>query len=456
MTEFDKLFHDNLKDGKAETPPFVWDNIENEIEADKRKKGAFFFFWTLGVFAILLSLGLFYWGMGGLFQQVYSTENVLTNSTSKAVVGNELSRVEEEKENGRSNVAVGNELSRVEEEKENGRSNVAAGNELSRVEEKKENGRSNVAVGNELSRVEEKKENHISNVATDNELSRVEEKKKNSTSKSAVENKLSTDKVRIITDSSTLLESENVILLLAEEVLLEKVQEKNKSKNKFEKTSFFIEAKVGYSSYKMSLWNSSFVFGDLSIRKFKSSGVNANISFGYQMSAWLNPMIGFSYNKKQSEFKYNALYDDQGYFNYDIQGNEMPLDEINDSDFLCNQYILYDIEAVFNITSFSLTLGNRFNLLQLKRIGIDLDLSYNLELTSRVDVTSISKIDVSKNLVEMFNSKVAVGLNLNYQLSRQFKLFIHAEYIFTPYNSTNFQRSDTHELINSIGLRFNF
>ena len=47
MTEFDKLFHDNLKDGESKPPPFVWDNIENEIKKDTRRNKKFFFLWSL-------------------------------------------------------------------------------------------------------------------------------------------------------------------------------------------------------------------------------------------------------------------------------------------------------------------------------------------------------------------------------------------------------------------------
>ncbi|MBL4649866.1 MAG: hypothetical protein JKY03_09050 [Aureispira sp.] len=525
MTEFDKLIQDNLKDGKAKTPSFVWDNIENEMEEEKRKKGIFFLFWPLGTLAILLSLGLLYWGTGGLSQQAYSEKNasegsfsakqqnqvlkprnfgdfptanyskkdqtnlnkensntkeaysseiLSTNSNSKRNAATGYSGVEENTENSNSKGNVATGYSGVEENTENSNSkgNVATG--YSGVEENTENSNSKGNAATGFSGVEENTENSNSKENVDTGFSGVEENTENSNLKgnvatgfSGVEENTENSNLKenvatgfsgveehITGDSSKLLENKEVLLLLAEEVVVKKAQEKNKPK----KIPFFIETKVGYSSYKMSLWNSSFVFGDLSNRKFRSSGVNASISFGYQISPWLNPMVGFNYNNKQAEFNYNALYDDEGYFSHNIQGNEMPLDEINDSDLLCNQFILYDIKAVFSITSLSLTVGNRFNLLQLKRIGIgiDLDLSYQLELISKVNVTSISKIDVSGNLTEMFNSKIAVGVNLNYQLSRQFRLFIHAEYIFKPYNLNNFHRSDTHELINSIGLRFNF
>jgi hypothetical protein len=247
------------------------------------------------------------------------------------------------------------------------------------------------------------------------------------------------------------IEDKDMMLFLASDTTIEKAEEqKTKSKK------FFVEARVGYSNYKMSLWKNSFHFGALSNRKFKSSGVNVNVTLGYQIKSWLNPIIGFNYNNKQAAFNYSALYDDDSYLSHNINGNKISLDQINDIDSLCNQYVLTDIEAAFNIGTVSVTLGNRFNLLQLKRVGIELDLSYSLEFISSINVNSISKIDVSENLTETFNSKIAAGLNINYKLSEQFKLFIHAEYIFKPYNSNNFHRSDAHELINSIGLRLNF
>ena len=500
MTEFDKLFKDNLKNGKVETPSFVWDNIENEIEEDKRKKGLFFFFRTLGILVVLLSSGFIYWVMDDLSEQtyfetivsepspsskqpnpilkpsafddsptaiyskkdqeeidkkntnkkeIYIYESLATNNNTAEDTAEGLLLSEEKEGNGNmaEDIAEGLLLSEEKEGNGNMAEDIAEGLLLSEEKEGNDNVAEDIAEGLLLS--EEKEGND--NVAEDitKELLLSEEKEGNDNVAEDITKELLLEDERI---DSMFIENEDLIILLTKEVTIEKDPRKNKPK----KTPFFIETKVGYSSYKMSLWNSSFVFGDLSNRKFKSLGLNANVSFGYQINALLNPMIGFNYNRKQAEFNYSALYDDEGYFTYNIQGNKMPLDEINDADLLCNQFILHNIKAVFNITSFSVTVGNRFNLLQLKKIGIDLDLSYSLEISSSIDVESIDKIDVSENLTEHFNSKIAAGLNINYQLSKQFKLFVQAEYIFKPYNSNNFHRSDAHELINSLGVRFNF
>ncbi len=480
MTEFDKLFKDNLKDGKVEAPSFVWDNIENEIEEEKRKKGLFFFFRTLGILVVLLSLGFVYWVIGDLSQET-QFETIVSEPNSSSKQANQILEpigfddsptaiyskkkqgdVDKKNINKKEAYVSGNLLTNVDrveglsegsllsKEKE-GDDNAAEDidKELLLSEEKEggDNGVEDISKGLLLSEEKEGDDNGVEDISEGLLLS--EEKEGDDNAVEDIEKGLLLEDER--TDSM-FIENKDLTILLTGEVAIENTLRENKPP----KRPFFIETKVGYSSYKMSLWNSSFVFGDLSNRKFKSSGLNANVSFGYQINALLNPMIGFNYNRKQSEFNYSALYDDEGYFSHNIQGNEMPLDEINDSDLLCNQFILNDIKAVFNITSFSVTVGNRFNLLQLKKIGIDLDLSYSLEISSSIEVESIDKIDVSENLREYFNSKITAGLNINYQLSKQFKLFIQAEYIFKPHNSNNFHRSDAHELINSLGLRFNF
>jgi hypothetical protein len=540
MTEFDKLFKDNLKDGKVEAPSFVWDNIENEIEEEKRKKGLFFFFRSLSILVVLLSLGFVYWVIDDLSQETYFeaivsepnssskqpnqilkpigfddsrtaiyskknqgdidknninkkksyvSENLSTNINRVEDIGKGLLLSEEKEgdDNAVEDIGKGLLLSEEKEGDDNAVEYIEKGLLLSEEKEGDDNAVEDIGKGLLLSEEKEGDDNAVEDIGKGLLLSEETEgddnaaedigkglllsegkeengngaedigkglllsegKEENGNGVEDIGKGLLLEDERI---DSMFIENKDLTILLTGEVAIENAPRKNKPK----KTPFFIEAKVGYSSYKMSLWNSSFVFGDLSNRKFKSSGLNANVSFGYQINALLNPIIGFNYNRKQAEFNYSALYDDEGYLTYNIQGNEMPLDEINDSDLLCNQFILNDIKAVFNITSFSVTVGNRFNLLQLKKIGIDLDLSYSLEVSSNIDVESIDKIDVSENLREHFNSKIAAGLNINYQLSKQFKLFVQAEYIFKPYNSNNFHRSDAHELINSLGVRFNF
>ncbi|WMX15746.1 hypothetical protein [Aureispira sp. CCB-E] len=456
MTEFDKLFRDNLKEGKAETPSFVWDNIEKEIEEKKRKKGLFFFFQMLSILLLLLSLGFIYWVIDDLpqqasFEEIVSEPNLNSkesNAIPKSTGFDELPTTIYSKKNQ-------NKIDKQYVNKkeayisENLPTDIATVEDLSKgllsLEGKEGRGIERLSEGLLLS--EGKEDKGVEDLSKG--LLLPEEKEENAEGAERIVKELLLEDECI---DSMFIENKDLAMLLTGEV----VKENDSRKNKPRKTPFFIETKVGYSSYKMSLWNSSFVFGDLSNRKFKSSGLNANISFGYQINSLLNPIVGFNYNRKQAEFNYSALYDDEGYFTYNIQGNKMPLDEINDSDLLCNQFILYDIKAVFNITSFSLTVGNRFNLLQLNKIGIDLDVSYSLEISSNIDVQSIDKIDVSEHLRERFNSKIAMGLNINYQLSQQLRLFVQAEYIFKPYNSNNFHRSNAHELINSLGLRFNF
>ena len=68
MTEFDKLFRDNLQDGTEKTPSFIWDNIENEIE-QKPKKRKFFLFWFLAGLSVLIGSIAIYWTMSGASEQ---------------------------------------------------------------------------------------------------------------------------------------------------------------------------------------------------------------------------------------------------------------------------------------------------------------------------------------------------------------------------------------------------
>jgi hypothetical protein len=216
----------------------------------------------------------------------------------------------------------------------------------------------------------------------------------------------------------------------------------------------FIEVKSGHSAYDINVWDETFKVGMLTRRPFDASGYNFNLEIGYQISKWFNPIIGLNYNVKNTNFSYSALYDDKGWLTQNIQGNIISIDDINDQDYLCNKYILKDINAEFKITSYTLTFGNKMNLFEFKKIGLDTDLKYNLDLNSSVKINQISKIDVSKYLKQTMNSRFSGGVNVYFKLNDRFKVFLYPEYVFKwRSKKQSLYQGKYHELISSVGIR---
>lgn len=249
--------------------------------------------------------------------------------------------------------------------------------------------------------------------------------------------------------------SKDIAVPLLSASSVDSIPKKTKENNNTKK--FFIQTKVGFSTYKIKMWDSSFELGILSKRNYQATGINVGLAIGYEINRWLNPILCFNYNAKQAAFRYSALYDDQGYLIHNIRENSIPLNELNDNDFLCNKYLLEGIEADFSISSFSLSFGNKFKLLQAGKFGLDIDLNYSLEISSNVNVYSIQKIDVSTYLKDALNSRFNTALNLNYQWKETIRFFLEFDYIYMPNTSksSNFYRGDLHELMLSIGIRFN-
>ena len=194
--------------------------------------------------------------------------------------------------------------------------------------------------------------------------------------------------------------------------------------------------------------------GAISEDAFESRGYNFNVEAGYEFNRWLKPILGFNYNIKNAEFTYSALYDDHGWLTRNINGQILSIDEINDTDYLCNKHVLTDINSQFQITSVSLTVGNKMNVMQLGKFGLDLDLKYSLDINSKTRLDQMTQVDVSNYLTTSLNSRFVCALNFNLIMNNRLKLLLYPEYI----QRKNIARRELyqgnyHELIVSAGLR---
>lgn len=548
MTEFDKILQEQLKDGEQATPSFIWDNIEQEIEEDKRR-GSIIPFWGCLV-AMLLICGVVagaWWHARGLESQPEAV--VMKNTSLTATSNSNTKTIKNVNQASKKASSITQELKPIDnsgaskdQPQKNGKVLDKASNKKTNTIEKivqestkqssrkSPNSRPNFSIGEPpvpnlpsgMSVVpNDNIEGHLvarDNVSQDEETATKEGKAMNTTKDDsplvspdrdtnslvttpvvALEEKDKEDDITNVASDRSPLLSPNIDsnslaiisdgmqskqdsfllmdsfptvdalfldatkLAILDSLSLDSVRLDSTEKQPLEDSKtkkWFVQVKAGFSTYSMSIWKDEFELGALSQRAFPATGVNLNVSAGYQFNKWLNPIVGFSYNGKQAQFKYSALYDYEGFLIHNIHGNLMPLDQLNDdiSDSLCNQYILRDIEANFYIASYAVTIGNKFRLWNKGRIGVEVDLSYSLELNSRINLNRIQKIDVQDYLNDAFNSRINGGATVTYQLTPELRLLFEAEYIFMPKSvkSNNFYRGDWHELIFSIGARYNF
>ncbi len=468
MNEFDKILQDQLKDGEQQTPAFIWDNIEQAIDPPKRPKWLIFWISLLGLLLVLGLSTLIYFQSASIEQVVLNQQQASGNTFS----GNQHSikpspspqeKTEEETSSIIRQTAISSDTlvskppvhlikPQLKQEDIFAKRPKVAQNALIRSQQQRN--QSNFEELKEFAQtgIHPKIAGILSPALSTDELNPA----------SALSFRDSAQVAHSVLASSFSLYrlQRNDYLLLTsplnpKDSSIKAVSVPESAPLK-ETSKFFIEAKIGYSAYQMSLWDEFFLVGALSGRPFPAKGYNINLETGYSFKRWLNPILGFNLNHKSASFTYDALYDDQGYFDYDIRGNAICIHDINNGDYLCNKYLLEDIEADFSIRSYSLTLGNRFNLLNSQRIGMDLDLKYSLDLRSSVSLNSITKIDVSDYLSQSYNSRAAAGLNLNFKLNERTRLFIYPEYIFMPAKDEHeLYKGPLQELITSFGIRIN-
>ncbi|MEM6343173.1 MAG: hypothetical protein AAF927_04810 [Bacteroidota bacterium] len=467
MNEFDKILQDQLKNGERQTPAFIWENIEQAIDPPKRPKWLIFWISLLGLILLFGLSTLIY------FQVEPTTQVVLSQQDSTDTLSFPLDSVPTSSiplNNAKEETSSHNPVSTL-----SSASNVPRPLVLPQTSQAKP--KVNPPQNPQIVQTEPKQaeKQRIQSAAAQSD-------KLNQTT---IHPKIAALFVPVIqadellpTPASTIGDSsQGDHRTLASSFRLYRLQRNDSLLLDFplhpldssitavavpeltplkKPGKFFIEAKLGYSAYQMSLWDEFFLVGALSGRPFPANGYNINLETGYSFNRWLTPIIGFNLNHKNARFIYDALYDDQGYFDYDIRGNAICIHDINNGDYLCNKYLLEDIEADFSIRSYSLTLGNRFNLFQTLRIGMGLDLKYSLDLRSTVALNSITKIDVSDYLSQSYNSRAAAGLNLNFKLSERTRLFIYPEYIYMPAKDEHkLYKGPLQEFITSFGIRIN-
>ncbi|MDG1036751.1 MAG: hypothetical protein P8O87_07905 [Crocinitomicaceae bacterium] len=501
MDNFDKIVGKSLKDGKRETPDFIWNNIEKEIVPEKKKRrGLFWLYGCLG--SLILIVGAIgttaYLGNWMNSDESVSQHNEEINSSEilndqpnantdmevedgATVTDNSTNKLNStenfEARQSNMNISVGihseNEFrnnSHTSDMNTSVTKELAAGNQV----EEKEGSNHNNSVDSNLSGNTPDSDPHADidasqgdvNSSGDAVLSKEnDDANKENDQISSGDNLGDDNSVTSSIDLAKTNQDEEFTDIendLDTTTLVEEYSPANnndpdeimKAPEKKEPGKFFIEVKAGYSIYKMNVWDETFTVGALSTRPFNSSGYNLNVEVGYEFNRWVKPIIGFNYNIKNVEFTYSALYDDHGWLTRNINGQILSIDEINDTDYLCNKHVLTDINSQFQITSVSLTVGNKMNVLQLRKFGLDLDLKYSLDINSKTRLDQITQIDVSNYLSQSLNSRFIGALNFNFAINNRFKLLLYPEYIYRKNaNRQELYQGNYHELILSAGLR---
>ncbi|MDG1260416.1 MAG: hypothetical protein P8O05_01550 [Flavobacteriales bacterium] len=489
MDDFDKILGKSLKDGRRETPAFVWDNIEKEIALEKKRRSVFF--WLFGCLGSLVLIGgaIAYFANGLNSDKGVSEQNQKINSHE--ILNNQPKiNTDTEVEDGVTitdtstnnlNSTKGDEANQFKmtpsasiqsaDESVNNLSasntNTSARKELASINQVEDKQDSNLPVN------PRKFDLHTDTDASQGDINSfinaVLSKGNNDANKdpnqTSSEGNLGDGNIINTIDSAKTNQDVEFIHVEKNLDITTPVDKDSPANNndpekitkvpeKRELSKFFIEAKAGYSIYKMSVWDETFTVGALSKRPFKSRGYNFNVEAGYEFNRWLKPILGFNYNIKNAEFTYSALYDDHGWLTRNINGQILSIDEINDTDYLCNKHVLTDINSQFQITSVSLTVGNKMNVMQLGKFGLDLDLKYSLDINSKTRLDQMTQVDVSNYLTTSLNSRFVCALNFNLIMNNRLKLLLYPEYI----QRKNIARRELyqgnyHELIVSAGLR---
>ena len=213
----------------------------------------------------------------------------------------------------------------------------------------------------------------------------------------------------------------------------------------------------GYSSFDMAVFKEMFTSGVLSNRTFPSSGMDFNIDLNYHIGDKFSIFTAVHYNRKSTEFNYAVLTDDQGYFQHVIQGNALPVDEINDVDESCNCYLIEDVSANYLITSFFIDLGLRYDFTLTEKLRLGAKLFAGTDLSTSFLLKAPTILDVEDQTRRFSLFKTALGADLGYSLTDHWELAFSSSYhVGFPAVAHEIYARRFSELITGFGINYRF
>ncbi len=434
-----ELLKRSLSEKKTTVPPMVWENIEANIVEEKKKRR--FFIWFLFGTGVLLGGVMLWFGLQSISwtehthkeRLVHESIEASPNSSSEVASkhsnfdnsGEQLSKNNHEKSE---QTTVQNKIS-VQSNTESSliRQNNATSSQQSKSSyantTTNSSGKTEPASQNKQNSHDTKRQlNNASQDVPSNKSQKPaikEDAKQQITPEgnNAVPNSISLPALELINVELNPI-AQNYGLI---------PQKLNASEKKMSPWSVVFN--LGYNAFDITALADDFRSGAISNRVFPSFGLNAKPQVQYHLNSKLKLRSKLDFGYKKSEFKYDILTDDQGYFIHEIQGNDLPLEEINDQDESCNCYVIKGSGAQYNISSLDWSLGFEAQIIKFKafRVGIGADLG--TQLWSKFKTNSSTVLDIEPSETSWLKTvNWSVDMPVSYPLGENLELLMTPSY----------------------------
>jgi hypothetical protein len=451
--KLEQILKDNLSEGTAQVPDFVWDRIEEELFPEKKRRG--FFWWFFGGLCILLIGGLIALAVCG--QGAHSQHNTLPNSTFSSNNFLQRKHVKSLTTKRKSTKTTTALISADKNETHHkgsfhtnffppkGNSSVSA---YKQQTGSKNDPRSQVSTANRLSkrqsselalRKSSKSKRLLSIASAGETFDKTNDGAVNKGGRSSADSKvengnLSTNQKDSITPSTSFTsavptkESEihlshelsyEEILALVKRDFAENLPELQENKNR---AFFSLGIYGGPSLYNTATFKEYFTSGQLSKRTFASSGFELGLQARFKVGNRFKIYTGVAFNQKQTQFTYNLAITEADYFTYIENGEKVPLENIHD-DGMNSCFLAKDVTAKYQLQTLSMAIGTSFEFLRIGKFSAAADLRLSGNLYSSLKLKEMLVLDIKEPKSEIFSYlQPGAGLLVNFRVNQRLSL----------------------------------
>lgn len=416
----DQLLKDQLAEGTAHVPDFVWDRIEEELFPKKKRR--FLFWWFFGGACIILISTI----VGVAFseeklnsQRISLSQNNCSDSTITASLHPKIRTNSDRSANFISFKTSNNAHNHdsVENQNSTGISNYSnmqfynanqGSNRFASITHSKSKVPEKVLfeVGSSARSGIENESNPVTDFETTdtNDLLAATEKINENPES---DRKTQTDS--LVTNEFTYAE---ILALIKREFPLNP-EEKEKKRL----SNFSIGIYGGSSLYHTAVFKDYFTSGQLSNRSFTSSGFELGLQVKWRLGNRFQIYTGVAFNQKQTQFNYNVAITESDYFTYLANDEKVPLANIRD-DGSNSCFLAKDVAVRYQMQSILISLGTSFEFLKIGKLSVAADLRVSGNLQSSIQLKETRILSIEQPYSEQFSYfQPGAGLIFNYKLN---------------------------------------
>lgn len=212
----------------------------------------------------------------------------------------------------------------------------------------------------------------------------------------------------------------------------------------------------GYHINEMAVFKSYLSSGFLSGAPFSASGHTVGFEFYRKIGDRLSLNIAGNYQKVNTSFTGNLLIGESDYFLNYLEGNEIPIANLDDPD-ECNCYTANDVSLTYTLQTFSAAIGAQMELIQLNKITIGTQLNSTFTVRQNYNLTASEVISFEQSRKENFsNFGLRLGVYNRYQITDKIGIGLSPYYHYQFNVASELLQKNTNQIGLDLRLEFSF